>query len=782
MSFVQPAIEVDHTNPFDATTAATVIVDERGVVIGWSPAAEDLFGRPARAVVGRSLTEFLPDMTGQPWVGAPALGEPTRTAHSTFLRPDGSMTHIVLRSSPLGHPAGGAARIVVAAEAERAERWVTDRSLLDGLYTQSPLVLTIYGPDLRVHWINNRLYEEMGFSPDEWVGQHISDLLPLGAVLSPAGSANLEEIIERVLGTGEPVFDVMYGSPTPADPEHQWVWSCSYFRLEDPEGNPLGVCESAFEITERYEEGVRLALLGRASQIGASLDVVGTAEDLARAAVPELADRAEIRLAEYVVTGAPAGGPPAPPGKEGGALRRVAERSSVRRLTPEPWLGFFGRSRADGDPQRIVLPLEAGGAMLGTASFTRALPRHGFTGQDQALAMELVSRTAVAVDNARRYAHEHGVALALQRSLLPRRLPEATAAEVAHRYVPAAGPLGVGGDWYDVIPLSGARVGLVVGDVVGHGLDAAATMGRLRTTVRALAALDLTPDELLARLDDLVAQAHIGIHRPSAPSFEDPALGATCLYGVYDPVSGTFSVASAGHPSPVVAVTGQSATPLDLPVGPPLGIGGLPFESTDIHLPKGSRIALYTDGLVQDRDQDADVGLKALTRAMDRGRTSLAETCDSIIAARSDGLAEDDAALLLVRVHALDADSMVSQQVPRDPSAVAATRTRAGRQLEKWGLQDMTFTAELVVSELVTNAIRYGEEPISLRLLRDRDRTLICEISDGGHTSPYLRRATTEDEGGRGLFLVAQFTDRWGTRFSREGKTIWTELRLGDNI
>ena len=639
-------------------------------------------------------------------------------------------------------------------------------------------MLTIYGPDLRVHWINNHLYEELGFAADEWMGQHINDLLPLGAVLSPPGYADLEEIIARVLETGEPVFDVMYGSPTPADPEHQWIWSCSYFRLQDADGKPLGVCESAFEITERYEEGVRLAFLGRASRIGASLDVVGTAENLARAAVPEFADRAEIRVAEYVVTGAPSGSP----GKERGALRRVAERSSTRPLVPEPWLGFFGRSRAAGVPHRIVLPLEAGGAVLGTASFTRAPPRHGFTGQDQALAMALVSRTAVALDNARRYTHEHGVALALQRSLLPRRLPDATAAEVAHRYVPAAGPLGVGGDWYDVIPLSGARVGLVVGDVVGHGLDASATMGRLRTTVQALAALDLTPDELLTRLDDLVAQAHIGIHRISAPFFEDPALGATCLYGVYDPVTGTLSVASAGHPSPVVALTGQPATHLDLPVGPPLGIGGLPFESTDIHLPEGARIALFTDGLVQDRAHDADVGLKALTRVMDRAGTSLAETCDSIIAARSDGSAQDDAALLLVRVHALDADSMISQQVPRDPSAVAAARTRVSRQLEEWGLQDTTYTTQLVVSELVTNAIRYGEEPISLRLLRDRDRTLICEVSDGGHTSPYLRRATTEDEGGRGLFLVAQFTDRWGARFSRKGKTIWTELRLGHAV
>lgn len=157
-----------------------MIVDARGAVTGWSSAAEVLFGRPADTFVGRSLTEVLPGVTGQPPVGAPAPSEPARTTHCTIRRPDGSTSHIVLRSCPLGHPAGGAARIVVAAEAGQAERWATNRSLLDGLYTQSPLVLTIYGTDLRVRWINNRLFEVMGFSPGEWVGQHISDLLPLG--------------------------------------------------------------------------------------------------------------------------------------------------------------------------------------------------------------------------------------------------------------------------------------------------------------------------------------------------------------------------------------------------------------------------------------------------------------------------------------------------------------------------------------------------------------------------------------------------------------------------
>jgi len=535
------------------------------------------------------------------------------------------------------------------------------------------------------------------------------------------------------------------------------------------------VCESAFDITSRYETHLRLGLLGRASRIGTNLDVVSTARDLASVAVPDFADALAVDLAEHVMADDRTS--PIPDGS-GASLRRVVDLGAQPVPDSVPRLGWLLSAQTDG-LRRIVLPLVARDAVLGSVTFTRALPRYPFTAQDITLAEEVLSRAAVYIDNARRYARERATALALQRSLLPQVVSQPTAVEVAHRYVPTTGPLGVGGDWYDVIPLSGARVGLVVGDVVGHGLNAAATMGRLRTTVRALAALDLAPDELLARVDDLVGQTRVGIHRASNDTPEDQALGATCLYAVFDPVTGTSTVASAGHPAPVVSIPGRPPELLDLSVGPPLGIGGLPFECAEVHLPEGSLLALYTDGLIECRHDGVDSGMASLRRALADPGQDLDALCDAITAPGSARSADDDVTLLLIRVQTLPAENTASWRVARDPSAVAGTREQARVQLEQWGLEEMAFVTELVVSELVTNAIRYGSEPITFRMLRDQSRTLICEVSDGAHTSPYLRRAANDDEGGRGLFLVAQCTDRWGTRYTREGKTIWAEITLG---
>ncbi|MEU3984456.1 ATP-binding SpoIIE family protein phosphatase [Streptomyces sp. NPDC026672] len=531
--------------------------------------------------------------------------------------------------------------------------------------------------------------------------------------------------------------------------------------------------ESSFDITNRYEAGVRVALLGRASRIGTSLDVARTAQDLAAVVVPDFADRVEVDLTEHVLS---SGLSSFGHYQSATSLRRVAELSA--QLTPGsvPRLGLLFSAEAGG-PRRIVLPLTSRDTVLGTVTLTRTPPRYPFAAQDITLAEELVSRTAVCIDNASRYAREHTTALTLQRSLLPQVVSQPTGVEVAHRYVPTADPFGVGGDWYDVIPLSGARVGLVVGDVVGHGLNAAATMGRLRTTVRALAALDLTPDELLARLDDLVGQAQVGIHRTCSDAPEDQALGATCLYAIYDPVTAVSTVASAGHPPPIVTVPGHPPELLELSAGPPLGIGGLPFECAEAHLAEGSLLALYTDGLVESRREAVDSGMASLRHALVDPAQHLDALCDVITAPVSAVSAEDDATLLLVRVKSLPAENTASWRVARDPSAVAGIREHARVQLEQWGLEEITFVTELVVSELVTNAIRYGSEPITLRMLREQSRTLICEVTDGAHTSPYLPRAIN-DEGGRGLFLVAQCMDQWGTRYTREGKMIWAEIKL----
>ncbi|WUX63924.1 amino acid permease [Streptomyces sp. NBC_01431] len=380
--------------------------------------------------------------------------------------------------------------------------------------------------------------------------------------------------------------------------------------------------------------------------------------------------------------------------------------------------------------------------------------------------------------------HEHTTALRLQRSLLPDSLPPHSAVELASRYVPADNRTGVGGDWFDAIPLSGTRVALVVGEVIGHGLRAAATMGRLSTGVRVLAGLDLAPDELLFRLDDMVRQsAQEQTAKRRAPGAvgtkpaDEAALGVSCLFAVYDPVSGWCTMARAGQPMAAVLPPDSAiATYPELPAGPPLGVSGLPYESTEFRLAPGSIMALFTDGLVQSADDGSGTGLGLLAETLAQSSRPLEELCDRAVAALLPGPVNDDATLLLVRTRMLAEDQVTAWELPPDPARVGDARTASTEQLVAWGLDDLVFTTELIVSELVTNAIRYAAGPVHIRLIRDE--TLICEVSDTGHTSPHLRHAETDDEGGRGLFIIAQMAQRWGTRYTATGKTIWVEQAL----
>jgi serine phosphatase RsbU (regulator of sigma subunit)/anti-sigma regulatory factor (Ser/Thr protein kinase) len=364
------------------------------------------------------------------------------------------------------------------------------------------------------------------------------------------------------------------------------------------------------------------------------------------------------------------------------------------------------------------------------------------------------------------------MAVSLQRSLLPHGLPEQDALDVGYRYLPAQA--GVGGDWFDVIPLPGARVALVVGDIVGHGMHAAATMGRLRTAVHNFSMLDLPPDDLLAHLDDLVVRIDKDESGPGATG--TTISGATCLYAIYDPVARTCELARAGHLPPALVRPDGTAEFLDVPAGPPLGLGGLPFEAVERRLPEGSQLVLYTDGLVEDRSRDIDVGLELLRTAL-RGRDRTPDqTCDAVFAELLPQNPRDDIALLVARTRGVAADRVAGWDVPQDPAAVAEVRRAATGQLERWGLEDLTFTTELILSELITNAIRYAGGPIQVRLIKDR--SLICEVGDASSTAPHLRYAATTDEGGRGLFLVAQLAEQWGTRYTPAGKIIWTEQRI----
>ncbi|MGW3159630.1 SpoIIE family protein phosphatase, partial [Streptomyces sp. NPDC001089] len=314
-----------------------------------------------------------------------------------------------------------------------------------------------------------------------------------------------------------------------------------------------------------------------------------------------------------------------------------------------------------------------------------------------------------------------------------------------------------------------------LGDVVGHGLRASATMGRIRTAVRTLADVDLPPEELLVHLDDLVTHLRAEEGTNTGSELEViTELIATCLYLVYDPVSRRCTAAGAGHPPPAVVAPDGTAEFVDLPVAPPLGVGGLPFESVEWEVPRGSLLALYTDGLVEARDHDLGRGMALLLQRLQRPAPSLEATCDDLIQTLLPTQPSDDVALLLARTKALDADRVAIWDLPSDPAAVAGARGEVSRRLADWGLEELAFTVELVVSELVTNAIRYGRPPVQLRMIRDS--VVICEVSDTSSTAPHMRRARTFDEGGRGLLLVAQFAERWGTRHLPGGKSIWAEV------
>ncbi len=544
--------------------------------------------------------------------------------------------------------------------------------------------------------------------------------------------------------------------------------------------------------------------------IGTTLDVERTAQELADVAAPQFADLVTVDLLDAVLRGweptaegwrqlrrAAIGGarqamPVYPLGE---AIALSARTPQMRTLQEgrgllEPDLRQAAGWREQ-DPERarkalesglrslVTVPLRARNVPLGVANFYRTVDSPPFGPEDLAFAEELAARAAVALDNARRFTREHAMAVALQRSLLPRSQPEQDALEVAWRYVPAEA--GVGGDWFDVIPLPGARVALVMGDVVGHGLHAAATMGRLRTAVHNFSTLDLPVDEVLGNLDDMVVRMD---NEESAGDgalnrAEEGVTGATCLYAVYDPVAGVCTMARAGHPEPVVVHPDGTVVCPGVPASAPLGLGGHPFETAEVSLPEGSQLVLYTDGLVEDRTHDIDVGMERLRRALDGcGDLPPEETCRTVIDALKPSPSCDDIALLTARTRIFPPSRVAEWDVPPDPALVPSVRAHCRRTLREWGLEEYGFATELIVSELVTNAIRYGSPPVAVRLLYGR--CLICEVSDGSGTSPRLRRAATTDEGGRGLFLVAQFAQRWGTRYTPRGKVIWAEQHLGD--
>ncbi|MCX4964569.1 PAS domain-containing SpoIIE family protein phosphatase/ATP-binding protein [Streptomyces sp. NBC_00654] len=736
---------------------------------------------------------------------------------------------------------GERAALCIVVDVRALRRIETDLAASQAIFGQSPFAFVLFGTDFTVVRANQRFATVFGGAADDHRGRTVDDYLArpeaerLSATLKRVLDTGESVTDLQLIGTapGESgrrhwsmnLYRVHSGSGRPVGIA----------------GLATDVTRRHIAAREAASARRNLAILNEASvRIGNSLDLETTARELLDVAVPGFCDLASVDLYQGLLSGeeAPPGSWGSPHGESGGSaeLRRVAHASAVADAMPTaaagpgiasgtecgtgadgppPALGSvhrfpFGSPRAvalrtghvedvPGDglgfvQSTLAVPMVAHDTVVGLVQFSRTKGSEPFGERDRVLATELAARAAVCIDNARLYRREHERALILQRSLLPPGDPEAAGLDIACRYLPGNTATEVGGDWFDVIELPGHRTALVVGDVMGRGLRAAVAMGELRTAVRTLALLDLEPAEVLAALDEVARGLGTpgtsgsgrggGAQWPSRAAHKSREADlsevylATCVYAVYDPVTRRATFANAGHLPPVVAEPGRPAAMLDVPPGMPLGVGGEPFEEVEVELKEGALLALYTDGLVESRDHPLDEGLQAFREALTAPGQALEDVCDHVLSTLDTRHGEDDIALLMARIQGLPVDAVGDWRLPPEPRSVGRARELARSQLLAWDLDDLVDTTELLVSELVTNALRYGEGEIRVRLLRDR--TLVCEVWDAGLVQPRRRRARDTDEGGRGLQLVGLLSAAWGSRRTPRGKTVWFELPLPD--
>ncbi|WP_405586989.1 SpoIIE family protein phosphatase [Streptomyces sp. NBC_01190] len=802
----------------DMLRVAVVMLDTTGRVLLWSPLAEEVLGWAGEHIVGRRVgglfgpTDKAAPDEARPEQSEQILVELLRSGRwdgiLTLRHRDGHGVQVEARASLLVDGDGRPFVLASIVETSRLRTLEHDLAALDALLESSPLGVAIFDDKLRYTRINESLAELNGLPVADHIGRTVVD------VLDPDFGSALMKLQRNVLATGHPVVDRVVRAPGGGG-----YRSLSYHRLVDRLGNVLGVSAIVMDVTQRVVAAAkaeharsRLALLDDAgSRIGDELDVRRAADGLAQAVVPAFCDFSGVILH----AGAAEGGELPTASYSVDTSMRLVGAGAVRwesavdqMLQPGSLVGFgenslfaevltSGRPRVidskeqlvattyPGDPRMraalelgiasvMVLPLRARGVVLGLLVVARGKDREPFDSDDLTLGMELVGRAGTALDNARLYVREREGALMLQRSLLPQLLPEPPGVAIAFRYLPASSGAEIGGDWFDVIPLAGGRIALVVGDVMGHGMRAAATMGRLRTAVRTLAGLDLPPAELLRRVNDLgddLAQS------------QEEGWMATAVYAVYDPSTRRCTITQAGHLPPVLVrpadsagAGGYQAELLDLPPGVPLGIGGFSFETTELEVPDGSVLVLYTDGLVEARGQDISVGLENLRRRLCRPMASLEAACDELLATMEPGREPDDVALLMARLGGLPEGSTAFWTFPAEAGAVRLARRRVRDILTQWGLAQLSDVTVLLVSELVTNSLRYAHGPIGVRVVRGS--SLLVEVSDPLPDPPRERVAAIDDEGGRGLQLVAVASRRWGTRHGPLGKTVWFELAL----
>ncbi|MGW7435265.1 SpoIIE family protein phosphatase [Streptomyces sp. NPDC054849] len=649
--------------------------DAEGRIVEWSLAAQELLGHRPEDIIGRLGTSVLvpepnhglaDQLTRRVQAGETVVGTlPVRHR-------DGHRVPMEMWIVPAVDAQGRTGAMLIAVETSEVLHMRDSLAALQSLFTQSPIGLATLGPDLRFLRVNDALARMNGVSAADHLGKRLTEVVP------GVNAVALEATMRQVLDRGTAVVDVRRTGRTPADPAHDRTWSCSYAPLLDGSGRPLGLIASLIDITESQRAQAdaeraqhRFALLAEAgTRIGTTLDLHQTAQEVVDVLVPQLADSADVQLLEAVL-GPDEAAAPAPSAR--GVLRRLAAhfpdpaaptaKLAAGQTFQIPMGSVYEQVIDEGRPMNLYLddipalitspradalrgylatlgsarmvPLVARGTVLGAVAVTRTRDREPFDEQDCVLVDELVARAALNIDNARMYTRQRQAALTLQRSLTNSALPEVPGLELTGRYLPASDH-DVGGDWFDAIPLPGGRTGLVIGDVMGHGIHAAAVMGQLRTAVRTLARHDVPPAQLLRSLDAVVTD--LG---------EDEM--ATCVYAVHDASSGACVIARAGHPPPAVVTTGGTVTFLDGPPGTPLGAGGRDFRTEELLLPAGSLLVLYTDGLIEARDRDLDQGMDELAQALRGPEQPLDELCDGILRRLLPCAQQDDVAVLLAR-------------------------------------------------------------------------------------------------------------------------------------
>ncbi|MFE7853526.1 SpoIIE family protein phosphatase [Streptomyces sp. NPDC057403] len=663
----------------DVLGMASVVLDAEGRIVLWSPQAEELFGYPAREALGQYAARIMVHeqhldlviklfadvmVTGQSWAGA----FPIR-------RKDGTTRLVEFRNMRLLDDRGDVYALGLCADRSTVRRLERDVALSTRMIAQSPIGLAVLDLDLRYVSVNPALERLNGVPADKLIGRSMREVLPHLDVDA------IESAALDVLRTGRPVIDRLTVGRTPADPVREHAWTISLYRLEDAVGTVLGVAAMVVDVTEQHRAGVeaeaarrRLAVIADATtRIGTTLELERTARELAEVAVPELADVAAVDLLDAVVAGRRSIlGPTEPAVMRALAVRADDAPEALRAADPPGQVARYGPDRLvtecvrtgrpvmlarveEADLPRIArsaeaaeglaragvhsylaVPLIARGEVLGALDLKRTRNALPFTEDDLLLARELASRAAVQIDNARWYQNARDTALTLQRSLLPSHPPVTGGLEVASRYQPAGATSEVGGDWFDVIPLDGGKTALVVGDVMGSGITAAATMGRLRTATNTLASLDLDPARLLEHLDRITEDLDHSI--------------ATCVYAVHDPALRQCRIANAGHLPPVRLREGHPPELLELPTGAPLGVGGVAFSTTTVDLGPGDRLVFYTDGLVETRQHPLDERLDALLSLLDGPDRPLQEVCDLLLRTLHQPDNSDDVALLIARV------------------------------------------------------------------------------------------------------------------------------------